>query len=331
MSWRGDRTSAIDLFPQPGEHAKVDPTMSKLTQYAPRDAREPQGFIRGITSLADNQLHALQNPFALDGRVSCYPASARGFSVANCYLLTQPDAAMLIDTGFGKDELAIQTQIESLIAPAKPLSMFPLRLNEFMSINNVESFAAHFNVETCYTSNVDAALWFDFGAKVEGRDILKSMKVTAVTRVDTIQLGKGGRAIDVMQAPIRLIATRWLYDRATRTLFSSDMFTHVWRDTSTEAWIVTETDNDSTSMCDIRSFMLNTRYWWLEGAPTDSIRRGMGNVFDKYDIETIAPGYGCILRGRNVVSRHYAMLDEFLKTCDKSVAVSRYINRDEER
>jgi len=29
-----------------------------------------------------------------------------------------------------------------------------------------------------------------------------------VTRADTIQLGKHGRAIDVMQAPIRLIATR---------------------------------------------------------------------------------------------------------------------------
>ena len=151
--------------------------------------------------------------------------------MANSYLLTQPDAALLIDTGFGKDEPAIRAQIESLIAPGLPLSMFPLRLNEFMSINNVETFAGHFNVETCYTSNVDAALWFDFGAKEEGRDILASMNVTAVTRADTIQLGKLGRAIDVMQAPIRLIATRWLYDRATRTLFSSDMFTHVWRDT----------------------------------------------------------------------------------------------------
>ncbi len=55
--------------------------------------------------------------FALDGRVSSYPASARGFSVVNSYLLTQPDAAMLIDTGFGKDEPVIRAQIESLIAP----------------------------------------------------------------------------------------------------------------------------------------------------------------------------------------------------------------------
>ena len=313
--------------------------MSVSTQDAPREApqqtppnaREPQGFGGGIASLANGRLYALQNSLILDGRISSYPASARGFSVANSYLLTQPDAAMLIDTGFGKDEPVIRAQIERLIAPGLPLSMFPLRLNEFMSINNVESFAAHFNIDQCYTSNPDAALWFDFGAEANGRSILDSMKVTAVTRADTIELGKGGRAIDVMQAPIRLIATRWLYDRATRTLFSSDMFTHVWRDRETGPWIVTEADDDTTTPSDVRSFMLNTRYWWLEGVSTDTMRRGIGDIFDKYDIETVAPGYGCILRGRDIVARHYRMLDEFLKSCDKSVAVSRYVFRDEER
>ena len=307
--------------------------MPVSTQYAPKET-PPQarnGFTGGIASLADDRLYALQNPFALDGRVSSYPASARGFSVANSYLLTQPDAAMLIDTGFGKDEPAIRAQIEQLIAPGLPLSMFPLRLNEFMSINNVESFAAHFNIDQCYTSNPDAALWFDFGATPNGRSILDAMKVTAVTRADKIELGKSGRAIDVMQAPLRLIATRWLYDRTTRTLFSSDMFTHVWRDSETGPWIVTDTDDDPTSLRDVRSFMLNTRYWWVEGVTTDSMRRGIGDIFDKHDIETIAPGYGCILRGRKVVARHYRMLDEFLKSCDKSVAVSRYVSRDEER
>jgi hypothetical protein len=304
--------------------------MSAFTQHAPGKARETAGMARGIAALADRKLYALQHPYALDGRVSSYPASARGFSVANSYLLTQSDAAMLIDTGFGKDEPAIRAQIESLIAPGLPLSLFPLRLNEFMSINNVESFAGHFNVEQCYTSNIDAALWFDFGVKANGRSILDSMPITAVTRSDTIQLGKKGRLIDVMQAPIRLIATRWLYDQATRTLFSSDMFTHVWRARAEGPWVVTD-DDDTTSARELRSFLLNTRYWWLEGAPTDSIRRGIANVFDKYDIETIAPGYGCILRGRNVVARHYRMLDEMLEGLDESVAVSRYVGRDEER
>src|SRR5215467_14746388 len=120
--------------------------MSSLTKHAQEEVCDPQHLGGGVRSLADNQLYALQNAFALDGRVSSYPARARGFSVANCYLLTQPDAAMLVDTGFGKDEPVIRAQIESLITPGRPLSMFPLRLNEFMSINNVESFAAHFNV-----------------------------------------------------------------------------------------------------------------------------------------------------------------------------------------
>jgi hypothetical protein len=304
--------------------------MSVLTQDALPGARETGDIARGIATLAEGRLYALQHPYALDGRVSSYPASARGFSVANSYLLMQGDAAMLIDTGFGKDEPAIRAQIESLIAPGLPLSLFPLRLNEFMSINNVETFAGHFNVEQCYTSNPDAALWFDFGAKANGRSILDSMPITAVTRSDTIQLGKKDRPIDVMQAPIRLIATRWLYDQATRTLFSSDMFTHVWRAGADGPWIVVA-DDDTTSARELRSFLLNTRYWWLEGAPTASIRRGIKDVFDKYDVETIAPGYGCILHGRKVVARHVQMLDEILERLDKSVAVSRYVARDEER
>ena len=58
---------------------------------------------------------------------------------------------------------------------------------------------------------------------------------------------------------------------------------------------------------------------------------GIAGIFAKCDGETIAPGYGCILRGRNVVARHVEMLDEILKGLDKCVAVSRYVSRDEER
>jgi flavorubredoxin len=281
------------------------------------------------TVLKPGQLYALQHPFAVDGRVSSYPASARGVSVANSYLLLEGDAALLIDTGFGKDRDAIRTQIEALIRPGLPLSLFPLRLNEFMSINNVEAFAAHFNIAQCYTSNPDAALWFDFGVHANGRKILDAMPITAVTRSDTIELGRG-RRIGVVQAPLRLIATRWLYDEATKTLFSSDMFTHVWQPSAEGPWIVTATD-DRACERELRSFLLNTRYWWLEGAPTAAIRRGIAEVFEKFDVETIAPGYGAILTGRKVVARHVALLDEVLKGLDKSVAVSRYVGRDEER
>ena len=59
--------------------------------------------------------------------------------------------------------------------------------------------------------------------------------------------------------------------------------------------------------------------------------RSVGVTGRLHNIETIAPGYGCLLSGRNVVARHYRMLDEFLKACDRSVATSRYVSREEER
>src|SRR5262249_53593082 len=176
--WRSPRRARVSASPVPfgGEARERFAIMSGLTQPAPRKARETDGFACRIAALPPSKPAARQHPLATARPARSGPGSARGYSVANSYLLTQSEAAMLIDPGFGKDEPVIRAQIESLIAPGLPLSLFPLRLNEFMSINNVETFAGHFNVETCYTSNVDAALWFDFGAKAQGRDILESMK-----------------------------------------------------------------------------------------------------------------------------------------------------------
>ncbi len=163
----------------------------------------------------------------LDGRVSSYPASARGYSVTNCYLLRQPDAAWLIDTGFGGDEVALRGQIESLIDRKLPLSLLPLRLNEFMSIQNIDPFTLYFNVKECFTGNPDAAFWFDFGAGSDsGKNTLDTLNITTIGREETIPIGALGRPVVVYQAPIRLIATRWIYDEATKTMFTSDMWTH---------------------------------------------------------------------------------------------------------
>ena len=309
--------------------------MSVLTHEAshnaPRDALELRDFSGGISALADGKLYALQHQFALDGRVSSYPASARGYAVANCYLVKEDDAALLIDTGFGKDEPAIRAEVESLIAPGSPLSLFPLRLNEFMSINNVETFAGHFKVDRCYTNNIDAALWFDFGAKEDGRNILE---------LDERGCGGTGRHHRSWQAgpADRCHACADPADRDALALRPRHqdavqlrpVHPHLAR--QRERTMDRQRDRQrSTSPGDLRSFMLNTRYWWLEGAPTDKIRRGIDAVFEKWDIETIAPGYGCILRGKKLVTRHYQMLDDFLKACDKSRMVSRYVTRDEER
>jgi len=285
-----------------------------------------------LATLADGKLYALQNALHLDGRVSAYPARARGYAMSNCYLLVEDDAATLLDTGFAAHEPAIRSQIASLIGPGQRLSLFPLRLNEFMSINNVETLAAHFDVEQCYTGNPDAAWWFDFGATSDhGQSVLDTLKITVVGRDEALSIGgSGDRVLDVLEAPVRLISTRWIYDRATKTLFTSDMFTHVWRDTPEGPWFVDES-NDISSFDHVRSFLLNTRYWWLEGVNTGPLRDAVAKVADTYDIETLAPGYGAIIRGRGLVEKQFRIFDEVLTSLDRDIQPSRYVDRDEER
>jgi hypothetical protein len=282
--------------------------------------------------MSEGRLYALQNLLELDGRISAYPAGARGYAVANCYLLTEPDAAVLIDTGYAAHEPAIRAQLEALLPPGAALSLFPLRLNEFMSINNIETLAARFNVVQCYAGNPDAAWWFDFGAVSDsGGSVLDTLKITVVGGDATLAVGGlGNRVLDVLQAPIRLISTRWIYDRVTRTLFCSDLFSHVWRDRPEGPWFVSE-DDETGSVAQVRSFLLNTRYWWMEGVDTGPLRRAVRKVCETFDIETLAPGYGAIIRGRRQVARQFAILDEVLAGFDRSVVPCRYVDRDEER
>lgn len=286
-----------------------------------------------ITTLAEGRLYALQNAYQLDGRVSSYPEAARGFTAANCYLLKQDDGALLLDTGFAVHEAAILEQLGELLDPGTPLHLFPLRINEFMSVCNAMPIAQRFNVVACYAPFPDVDCWLDFNW--DGRDgdgaAPLSVETALLSSEQQLQVGaSGARPVAAFSAPIRLINTSWIYDEATRTLFSSDMFTHNWRDNPDGPWLIA--GNDAAATPDfVRSFLLNTRYWWLEGAAIDPLRREIADVFERYDIETIAPGYGCILQGRDLVAREFGVLDEVLRSLDMEAAAPQYVFRGMER
>jgi hypothetical protein len=286
-----------------------------------------------VHTLVEGRLYALQNVFPLGGKASAYPADAQGYSVCNCYLLKEGDRAVLLDSGLAAHAGSLIAQIEGLIDPGTRLSVYPLRINEFMSVGNVEALADAFDVEQCYSSNADAAVWVDFGGRSDrpGAQVVP-LKTTMVKRSQRLHVGDEarGRALEAFQAPIRLIGTRWIYDEFTRTLFTSDSFSWQWSAQADGPWF-TDDATCSTTAAQVRSFLLNTRYWWLEGGDTATLRRKLALVFDQYDIENLAPGYGQVLRGRDLVQRQYRLLDEVLAGLDKSVVQARYVDRDELR
>ena len=289
----------------------------------------------GILELSAGRVYALQSSFELNGRISAYPESARGYSVGNCYLLKEDDRALLLDTGYAAYEQDILDQLGSLIGPDTPLSVFPLRINEFMSVSNAVAIAKRFNVVQCYSPVPDIEDWIEFET-LRGEERNPILKTTILgslsgTGAPRVELGPG-RFVDVMNAPIRLINTTWIYDETTKTLFSSDMFSHLWGDREDGPWLLGgNEDDDATDFAFVRSFLLNTRYWWIEGANLSPIRKAVADVYDLFDIETIAPGYGTIVSGRRHVDKQFEVLDDVLEQLDRTNVAPAYVPRGLER
>tara|TARA_Y100000590_G_scaffold17848_2_gene21323 strand:+ start:7730 stop:8593 length:864 start_codon:yes stop_codon:yes gene_type:complete len=279
-----------------------------------------------ILELADNKVFSLQNIVKLDGRLSAYPSDQEGYVPLNCYLLREENGAFLFDTGYLYHQKSILNQLKSLLGNKVPLSIIPLRINEFMSVGNVKAISQSFNVVGYYSPHAEGADWFDFTDKE--RDLsLKEIPTTIVRGLVNCEVGKGtGRNIHIMSAPIRLINTQWIYDEASKILFSSDMFNYGIAKKNDEDWSIDKVD-DTISTDFIKSFLLNTRYWWLEGAKTRVLRDNIKKYYESYDIETIAPGYGKIFKGKELVKKQFEFLDRILLELDKSKVLAQYVPR----
>ena len=103
-----------------------------LFRAGPRKATGRMSYSK-VVELSEGKAYVLHNTFPLDGRISAYPISARGHSVSNCYLLKEDEGALLLDTGYAVHEAEILAQLASILDPETPLSLLPLRINEFMS------------------------------------------------------------------------------------------------------------------------------------------------------------------------------------------------------
>ena len=287
-----------------------------------------------ITEIVQGKVFALRNTFSLDGRVSAYPDAARGYAISNCYLLKEDDGAVLLDTGAAVLESSIIHQLKSLIDDDMPLSLFPLRINEFMSVGNAMSIARNFNVVDCYARVPDVQDWLDFESSNSYKNETKrpAIPTNSLAAAPDCQVGKSGhRRLQAFSAPIRLISTFWVYDESTKTLFSSDMFSHIWREEESGPWVVKDEIDDVSSSPFVRSFLLNTRYWWLEGASIDPLRQNVKKVFQQYEIDIIAPAFGAIFSGKKNVENQFAILDEVLCKLDSSVVEPYYVPRGMQR
>ena len=90
--------------------------------------------------------------------------------------------------------------------------------------------------------------WIEFET-LRGEERNPILKTRLIGRGDQSRVSLGtDRVIDVLNAPIRLISTRWIYDEASKTLFSSDMFSHIWSNREDGPWMLGGNEEDESTL-----------------------------------------------------------------------------------
>jgi hypothetical protein len=271
-----------------------------------------------VIPLAEGKLYQLPNPYKLNGLVSSHPVDARGFAPLNSYLLLEAGHAMLIDTGFSVHEASLLRQLSSLLDASTPMEFFPNSIGEFSNVCNAKPVTDHFNVVKYYGIIDRANEWLDFRPEFGafGADVAKgsmaSVENDVARSVDSLDWAGGIRKLETFSPPLRLVPCSWAYDAATGTLFSGDSFNHVWRDTADGPWTVS-TDEQAPTFGEVYDFLVGSRYWWLPGAATEELERGVIEVFDRLDVRIIAPRFGCTITEPSAIAAHYELLLEVLR------------------
>ena len=255
--------------------------------------------------LVPGRLFALGGTIPLDGRVTWVPANSRGWQPAQCYLALDGGSALLVDTGLKYHESLVLAQLRELLPAGARLSMFLTR-SEFDCTGNFGAVMASFEVGNLYTGG--ATNPFDAFADMTALPdtFRKRVELSRTPVGEPMPFDESGRWM-VMAPALRTLATFWAYNSETRTLFSSDVFGHTLALGPDGPRVIDSVASDPTTYEQVRDHVLS-KFFWLRFARTRKIEADITSIFERHEIEIIAPSHGCVLAGRAVVERHRDMV-----------------------
>ena len=265
--------------------------------------------------LVADRLYALPLPFGLDRPRSMFPATAHGFGTANCYLLQEGARALLVDTGFPLFHKDVLRMLDTLLDAKTRLSVIVLRPAEVSALGNLFTILEERDVEVVHGSLAPAIVYsFDVRTLAERNPAgLREHAYDQLAQSQTLELGSS-RQLEVFKPMLQLLNQLWIYDEETRTLFTSEYFGHAWRETAAGPWTVDDPAADPTTAESLAEFLrTGNRTWWLAGADGDTLAAWVGETFAARPVECIAPAFGAIFRGREVVEQQVELLQEALR------------------
>lgn len=279
-----------------------------------------------VVRIGDGALSVVANPYKLDGRSSSHPLNVRGWTTMNTFVLVEGDHAMVYSTGYTIHKQALLAQLRRIVGRRQVSIAVPRP--EWASMCNARAIADafHANADGPFVVHqrmiMPPRLLLDFDADYsEPSPGLAKSELYMLSSTARTPVAPGSeRGLDFFVPELRLLPANWAYDTGTRTLFTGDAFCWVWHDREEGPWMVDDAASDPTTLERVAHSLSGGRYWWLQGAVTDSIRRAVSEMFEKHDIRVIAPDHGAVIAGAGV-RRHVQFLLDYLEMAARQPSI----------
>jgi hypothetical protein len=217
---------------------------------------------------------------------------------------------LLIDTGIALHRQEVLGQLAAFDLAPGSLTVFLTRA-EYDTIGNLGAVHAAFGIGSLVGGG--AVNIYDGYNEVAGFAEIwdRRVQLARVLPGEGVGLGMGADRLTAISAPIRVLATHWVYDPETATLFTSDLFGHAVLPEPSAVPVVDSGELPGGGIDTVRGH-LEAKFAWLRDARTEAVAAALADVFERRPVDTIAPAHGCVLRGRAAVRRHYELLQAAL-------------------
>ncbi|CAH0284213.1 hypothetical protein [Roseomonas sp. CECT 9278] len=260
-------------------------------------------IIPGTLAAATGWLRADARP------VSWIPPGLPGYLPISAYALGDGAEWMVIDTGLPLHWPAIEAALAQTIAGTTRRRMMNTR-REQDCMANLRALVERFGItEVPYVGALNP---LDLAGIIEADEAharIEAMAPVRAIRIDVGQVVEAGRLrLEPLRVQLRLLATNWFYEHATRTLFTSESFGFLTRPTP-DAPLV-RAPGEAPIVADDIARMLSAKFDWLVGIDPAPILADLDAIFAARVVDRICPCQGCVIDGPAAVAEALARMKD---------------------
>lgn len=235
-------------------------------------------------------------------RLSWLAHDLPGYEPVNAYLLTDANNAVFFEMGLPIARPAMEQAVNTLVGNRRVFVDFSR--NEADCIGNMGYLLGTCKSPTLLYGTAGGILeWINdpHVSELEVLNFLGRIPIESAKNGETKKVGD--LEMTWLDAGSKMmLMTQWMYEKSTGTLFTSESFG--WRHSPTlDTPVVVESAKDMPSVDTVAHEMVARMNWMRESTYPKVIDR-FASIFQKYDVQMIAPVHGRVIKGREAVAAH---------------------------